>query len=309
MAFPVIGGSQSGGYLIDNSLRFNDNDSPYLSKSFSTVTNTKKFTVSFWFKPSAIPQSNYSGFLDVGGDNAFALFSDSTIYFFEQGGAQFYWRPQRLFRDCSAWYHIVLACDSTLATQTDRVKIYVNGVRETSFHNNSGPSQNYDFGLNTTSNTRYIGTKVSTSAYYDGYLAEYYQIDGQQLQASDFGDFDEDSGIWKPKIYEGNRFSKKLPKGTFSMRLYMGLDENGKKIFQTFVGTKKQLKKIFAKYEISIKNISYYNYVKDFKINYSDNLFGLTNKLLNGLNPKEISFKKRSYQKQSFFEKFFNFFN
>lgn len=72
--------------------------------------------------------------------------------------------------------------------------------------------------------------------------------------------------------------------------------------------TIQQLKKIFAKYEISIKNISYYNYVKDFKINYSDNLFGLTNKLLNGLNPKEISFKKRSYQKQSFFEKFFNFF-
>ena len=120
-----------------------------------------------------------------------------------RSNASLYWRPQRLFRDCSAWYHIVLACDSTLATQTDRVKIYVNGVRETSFHNNSGPSQNYDFGLNTTSNTRYIGTKVSTSSYYDGYLAEYYQIDGQQLQASDFGEFDEDSGIWKPKIYEG----------------------------------------------------------------------------------------------------------
>ena len=203
MTFPVVGSNIPSAYQISNSLRFNDGDSPYLSKSFSTVTNTKKFTVSFWFKPSAIPQSNYSGFLDVGGDNAFALFSDSTIYFFEQGGAQFYWRPQRLFRDCSAWYHIVLACDSTLATQTDRVKIYVNGVRETSFHNNSGPSQNYDFGLNTTSNTRYIGTKVSTSSYYDGYLAEYYQIDGQQLQASDFGEFDEDSGIWKPKIYEG----------------------------------------------------------------------------------------------------------
>ena len=203
MTFPVVGSNIPSAYQISNSLRFNDGDSPYLSKSFSTVTNTKKFTVSFWFKPSAIPQSNYSGFLDVGGDNAFALFSDSTIYFFEQGGAQFYWRPQRLFRDCSAWYHIVLACDSTLATQTDRVKIYVNGVRETSFHNNSGPSQNYDFGLNTTSNTRYIGTKVSTSSYYDGYLAEDYQIDGQQLQASDCGEFDEDSGIWKPIEYTG----------------------------------------------------------------------------------------------------------
>ena len=50
--------------------------------------------------------------------------------------------------------------------------------------------------------------------------------------------------IIKPKIYEGNRFSKKMPKGTFTMRLYMGLDENGEKIFKTFVGTKKQLKKV-----------------------------------------------------------------
>ena len=69
-----------------------------------------------------------------------------------------------------------------------------------------------------------------------------------------------------------------------------------------------ELKKIFAKYEISIKNISYYNYVKDFKANSSDNLFEITNKLTNGLNSKEISFVKRPYQKHSFFEKFFNFF-
>ena len=110
MTFAILGGGQSvGGYTIDNSLRFNDGDSPYLSKSFSTVTNTKKFTVSFWFKLGVIPQSNYSGFLDVGGDNAFALVSDNTLYFFENGGSQFYWRPKMLFRDCAAWYHVVLA--------------------------------------------------------------------------------------------------------------------------------------------------------------------------------------------------------
>lgn len=173
-----------------------------LSKTFSSSsTNTKKFTYSFWFKPSAVPQSNYSGFLDVGGDNALALFSDNTIYFFENGGSNFYWRPQRLFRDSSAWYHIVIACDSTLATQTDRVKIYVNGVLETSFHNNSGPSQNYDFSFNT-NNTRYIGTKVSTSSYFDGYMAEVHFVDGQQLQASDFGQTDS-TGIWKSKGYSG----------------------------------------------------------------------------------------------------------
>jgi hypothetical protein len=191
MTFPILGGNSAvASYQIDNSLRFNDGDSPYLSRSFTSVTNTKKFTASFWFKPSQIPQSNFSGFLDVGGDNSFSLFTDSTIYFFEAGGNQFYWRPRMLFRDCSAWYHFVLACDSTLATQTDRVKMYVNGVRITSFHNNSGPSQNYDFAVNTTGNTRYIGQKLDQSSFYDGYLAEFYQIDGQQLEPTDFGEFD-----------------------------------------------------------------------------------------------------------------------
>jgi hypothetical protein len=204
MVFPILGGNSAvASYQIDNSLRFNDGDSPYLSRSFTSVTNTKKFTASFWFKPSQIPQSNFSGFLDVGGDNSFSLFTDSTIYFFEAGGNQFYWRPRMLFRDCSAWYHFVLACDSTLATQTDRVKMYVNGVRITSFHNNSGPSQNYDFAVNTTGNTRYIGQKLDQSSFYDGYLAEFYQIDGQQLEPTDFGEFDADSGIWKPIEYTG----------------------------------------------------------------------------------------------------------
>jgi hypothetical protein len=204
MTFPILGGNSAvASYQIDNSLRFNDGDSPYLSRSFTSVTNTKKFTASFWFKPSQIPQSNFSGFLDVGGDNSFSLFTDSTIYFFEAGGNQFYWRPRMLFRDCSAWYHFVLACDSTLATQTDRVKMYVNGVRITSFHNNSGPSQNYDFAVNTTGNTRYIGQKLDQSSFYDGYLAEFYQIDGQQLEPTDFGEFDANSGIWKPIEYTG----------------------------------------------------------------------------------------------------------
>ena len=194
--------SVSGGYEISNSLRFNDGDSPYLNKTFSSSsTSTKKFTYSFWFKPSAIPQSNYAGFLDITGDHAISLVSDSTLYFFEGGGGSLYWRPKRLFRDPSAWYHIVIACDSTLSTQTDRVKIYVNGVLETNYHNNSGPSQNYDFGFNT-SNTRYIGTKVSTSSYYDGYMTEINFVDGQQLAQTQFGEFD-NNGVWIPKQFTG----------------------------------------------------------------------------------------------------------
>jgi len=195
--------SVSGGYEVSNSLRFNDDDSPQLSKDMSglSATNTKKFTTSFWFKMGNVPQPNYSGFIDVGGDNALALYSDNTFYYYENGGSNLYWRPTRVFRDPSAWYNIIIIADSTLSTQTDRVKIYVNGVKETSFHNNSGPSQNYDFSYNT-NNTRNIGRSSLTSSSLDGYLSEMHHIDGQAKAHTDFGEFD-NNGVWVPIKYTG----------------------------------------------------------------------------------------------------------
>ena len=204
MVFPVVGGNESKGYDVENSLRFNASDSPQLSKDMSgygNATNTKKFTTSFWLKPGNVPQTSYGGIIDVGGDHAISLFSDNTLYFFENGGSDLYWRPTRLFRDPSAWYNIIIIADSTLSTQTDRVKIYVNGVIETSFHNNSGPSQNHDFAFNTV-NTRYIGRKQNTSSSLDGYLTEIHHIDGQAKAHTDFGKFD-DNGVWIPIKYTG----------------------------------------------------------------------------------------------------------
>ena len=204
MVFPVVGGNESKGYDVENSLRFNASDSPQLSKDMSgygNATNTKKFTTSFWLKLGNVPQTSYGGIIDVGGDHTISLFSDNTLYFFENGGSDLYWRPTRLFRDSSAWYNIIIIADSTLSTQTDRVKIYVNGVIETSFHNNSGPSQNHDFAFNTV-NTRYIGRKQSTSSSLDGYLTEIHHIDGQAKAHTDFGKFD-DNGVWIPIKYTG----------------------------------------------------------------------------------------------------------
>ena len=203
MVFPIAGGTQSTGYEVENSLRFNDDDSPQLSKDMSglSATSSKKFTTSFWLKLGNIPQTNYGGIIDVGGDHAISLVSDNTFYFFESGGSDLYWRPIRLFRDPSAWYNIIIIADSTLSTQTDRVKIYINGVRETSFHNNSGPNQNHDFAFNTT-NTRYIGRKQSTSSSLDGYLTEIHHIDGQAKAHTDFGEFD-NNGVWIPIKYDG----------------------------------------------------------------------------------------------------------
>ena len=203
MVFPVVGGNESKGYDVENSLRFNASDSPQLSKDMSSIsaTSTKKFTTSFWLKPGNVPQTSYGGIIDVGGDHAISLVSDNTLYFFENGGSDLYWRPTRVFRDPGAWYNIIIIADSTLSTQTDRVKIYVNGVIETSFHNNSGPNQNHDFAFNT-SNTRYIGRKQTTSSSLDGYLTEIHHIDGQAKAHTDFGEFD-DNGVWVPIEYTG----------------------------------------------------------------------------------------------------------
>ena len=204
MVFPIVGGDgKPTGYDVENSLRFNASDSPQLSKDMSSIsaTSTKKFTTSFWLKLGNVPQTSYGGIIDVGGDHAISLVSDNTLYFFENGGSDLYWRPTRVFRDPGAWYNIIIIADSTLSTQTDRVKIYVNGVIETSFHNNSGPNQNHDFAFNT-SNTRYIGRKQTTSSSLDGYLTEIHHIDGQAKAHTDFGEFD-DNGVWVPIEYTG----------------------------------------------------------------------------------------------------------
>ena len=110
----------------------------------------------------------------------------------------------RQFRDHSAWYHFVVRVDTTLATADDRIQLWINGVRETVFNTldsyNSPPSQNdahfwFDTGRKMT-----IGGVSSGS----GYFADYHYIDGQSVAPSEFGEFDEDSGIWKPKKYGGS---------------------------------------------------------------------------------------------------------
>jgi hypothetical protein len=109
----------------------------------------------------------------------------------------------RLFRDVSAWYHIVVAVDTTQGTASDRCKLYINGVQETSFASTSYPTINSDLEVNNTV-THQIGRFPRiTSRYLNGYITETYLIDGQALAPSDFGEFDADSGVWKPIAYSG----------------------------------------------------------------------------------------------------------
>jgi len=208
---PLILGTNSikdTGFDVANSLRFNRGSSDNLTRSTGTATNNDKATVSFWLKRSG---SSSQGIIaeDTNGSNKFAfiLNSNQKIELVQEtgGSTEFNLITTRVFRDNSAWYHIVLAYDSTQGTASNRIKVYVNGVQETAFDTGTYPSSNVDFRFNKNSITQQIGSYENT-AFMEGYLSEFVFIDGQQLAPDQFGEFDSDSGIWKPIDVSGLTF-------------------------------------------------------------------------------------------------------
>ena len=197
------------GYNVANSVRLNDGSSDGFSLSGQNG-NRKTFTFSCWVKRgvfgenflfnSRIDASNHFLTRFTGGHQLELLNRTSA-------SNNFILTTNRLFRDVSAWYHIVVAVDTTQSTANDRVKFYVNGVQETSFATQTMGSQNADLSLNISTATHYIGQEY-TSGYnfFDGYMAETILIDGSQLAPDQFGEFDEDSGIWKPIDVSGLTF-------------------------------------------------------------------------------------------------------
>ena len=111
-----------------------------------------------------------------------------------------------VFRDISAWYHVVVAVDTTQGTASDRAKIYVNGSQITSFATESYPTQNYTGDMTDAGLHRIAMDTTNTSHGFDGYMSEFVLIDGQQLTPSSFGETDTNSGIWKPKQISGLTF-------------------------------------------------------------------------------------------------------
>ena len=202
----------SGGYEVDNSLRFNRGSSDYLNRTPSSAGNRKTMTYSFWLKRSAIASTDYHWF-STGGAGAVPrsvmAFNSSEIYIaFNSSGSS--WNEiftNALFRDVSAWYHVVVAIDTTQSTASNRTRIYVNGSEITSFRSASYVGQNTDLPNNNSSIPHFIGRNTLTgTAYFDGYIAEAVCIDGSQLDPTSFGEFDEDSGIWKPIDVSGLTF-------------------------------------------------------------------------------------------------------
>ncbi len=202
-------GSISTGYEIDNSLKFESDNSEYLKAEGRPAGNQQVWTWSCWLKRTEVSNGVVAQYMfSAGSDGKLGLYfrDDSsstggdTIFIYVDEGNSLKWIGELRvsFRDTSAWYHIVFAVDSTDGTAADRTKIYVNGVQQTITFNAT---------LNQNSNTRIgdsggklsIGAKMDGSYEFNGYMAEVVLVDGSQLTPTSFGEFDDDSGIWKPK--------------------------------------------------------------------------------------------------------------
>jgi len=197
------------GYDVANSLRFNKASSDYLVKTFGSNGSLTTWTLSYWIKRSelSVTQGVFSS--ESNGDN-------SDLMYFQSSDKFDWWEytsaykarkaTNMLFRDISAFYNIVCVWDTSNSTSTDRQRIYVNGERITSFATNVEPALNEASRFNSTVPFDIGRSSSGSSGYFGGYMSEVCFIDGQALDPTSFGEFDEDSGIWKPIDVSGLTF-------------------------------------------------------------------------------------------------------
>ena len=231
---PLILGTNSikdTGYEVANSCRFNDDDSAYMHVTRGSAGNQKTFTVSMWIKRCELGASNYFFTVGPDGDTNFVMYFDSAdrleVWQYSSAAYQFRLKPTRVFRDVSAWYHLCVAIDTTDATADDRVKIYINGVQETTMTTRTNPSEDLDTVMND-DRKYWLGKYVDSSNYFDGYIAELVVIDGSALAPTSFGEFDEDSPtIWKPIDVSGLTFGTNGFYLDFEDSANLGNDANG----------------------------------------------------------------------------------
>ena len=179
--------------------------STYIYRDIGTPTNAYKGTVSHWIKKSIIGASEteygtFAAWLNGGNTTRTHLnFYNNTIYFYSQQHSMLL-QTNRVFRDPNAWYHIVVAWDTTQSTASNRVKIYVNGVQETSFSTANYPAQNAVLECNTSGRRFGVGTLANGSGvaygFWDGSISHFHFIDGTAYDATAFGEYDA-NGVWK----------------------------------------------------------------------------------------------------------------
>ena len=198
------------GYEIDQSIRFNDGDSAYLSRTPSSGGNQRTWTFSAWVKRCALTLggSNHQTLFSCGTENSQIRFhaTGDTLNVLFGGSTDGILVTNQVFRDVAAWYHIVVAVDTTQSTASDRCKVYVNGSQVTSFSTETYPAEDYDSGFNNTEAHNIGRSAYDSDRFFDGYLAEIHWIDGTAKAASHFGETNGDTGQWVPKRYTGGGY-------------------------------------------------------------------------------------------------------
>ena len=229
----VASATADAGYTVANSCRLNPGAK--LTKTFGSTSNRRTYTVSLWLKKcSTTTEQNFVFAGDVAGANPYfdARFDDTQIINWYHsdgsGNEEFNLKTNAVFRDPSAWYHIVFAVDTTQGTDTNRLKLYVNGEQISSFSRSVYPDQNFDTAFNVNDYESIFGALRSNTPTYDGYMAEVVMIDGSQLTPTSFGEFDEDSpNIWKPIDVSGLTFGTHGFYLDFEASDNLGNDANG----------------------------------------------------------------------------------
>ena len=215
-----------------------------LNRTIGTPSNADKITISSWVKRSAISASNViiGEYVDSNNRSKLQFKSDDTLEFFQfnGGNTQAQLRTSRLFRDTSSWYHIVFQYDSAQASSSDRMKMWVNGVQETSFSIATYPSQDTDCRLNVSGRDVHVGEDGNNGTYFDGYLSHFVLVDNAILAPTVFGETDSTSGIWKFKSPSGVTFGNNGFHLKFENAGALGTDSSGNNHTFTVNGTLKQ---------------------------------------------------------------------
>jgi len=198
----------SGAYTVSKSLRFRSSATAYFNRTPGSAANRQQYTISFWFKRGLL--NTLMNICSTNGNGFTVQFSSSTataadtlrVWEFASGAYIYHYVTTPVYRDPSAWYHCVIAVDGTTTTFTNSVKIYINGTQVTAFSTQVNPTATFssDWNNNVPQN---IGRNLNaTNNYFDGYLAEFYNVPGQ-LTPNDFGAYDT-NGVWQPAAYTGS---------------------------------------------------------------------------------------------------------
>ena len=214
----AAGGGDSG-YQIEKSLRFNSADSAYLTREPAGESNRRIWTWAGWVKKCGTADqvlfyadngtAQFISRIQLSSEGDLALFeyTDSVI--------KINCKTNALLRDHSAWYHIVVALDTTQATESERVKMYINGELQ-SLGTATYPTQNLETRINSLEGHTLGRQDSGSGKYLNSYLSDVQFIDGLQLSPAAFGSFDSNTGVWNPKAFalpapnDGSTWSSKL---------------------------------------------------------------------------------------------------